>query len=327
VHANRYAAIVAVTYAVTAGAYVATAVRVATHVSLPVDELLGVEMLAGLCFVVVTTGLWFLLASSLMRRIERQDGVLAAADRRALSGLLASAVAHDFRNVLQVADGFTALALEADDQDDARESLVKVRAALARGNNLARQLSQAGRDAAVGEKRSVSLGALVVDCIELLRVNSNAKSARIEAHVETPLEACVHPAAIRQVVTNLVLNATEAAPRGRVRIDLSRDGRDVLLVVDDDGPGVDEREQQRIFDPFYSTKPAGTGLGLFAVRAAVKLHDGAVAVARGPLGGARFIVRLPGAVANPGGMAPAKAPALPKASGAPDVGPAAATSR
>jgi signal transduction histidine kinase len=285
-------------YAVTAGAYVLTSNRVVEFLATTPQDRRGVGAAIGLGFVAATAVLWFVLAFTMMRRLERQSGALAAADRRALSGLLASAVAHDFKNVLQVADGFTTLAHESDGLEDARDSLAKVHEALARGAELARRLSQAGRDSAAGQKRRVALAGLVVDCMELLRAHANVRAARIEVHAETPLDADVHPAAIQQAVTNLVLNAVEASPKGRVKIDLARDGRDVVLAVDDDGPGVPESERQRIFDPFYTSKPDGTGLGLIAVRAAADLHGGSIEIATSALGGARFVVRLPNAVAG-----------------------------
>ena len=98
------------------------------------------------------------------------------------------------------------------------------------------------------------------------------------------------------MVLNLVTNALQAAGRGgHVRLSTARvDGR-VELVVEDDGPGVPPELVDRIFEPFYTTRDGGTGLGLFISYGIVERHGGTLAVDRGPLGGARFRLTLPAA--------------------------------
>jgi signal transduction histidine kinase len=94
---------------------------------------------------------------------------------------------------------------------------------------------------------------------------------------------------------NLLRNAIQAAPGGRVR--LSWECRDEALVfaVEDDGPGIDEAIRPRLFEPFFTTKSvgSGTGLGLAVVHGIVKDHRGRVRVGRASLGGARVEVFLP----------------------------------
>ncbi|RKG64774.1 sensor histidine kinase, partial [Corallococcus exercitus] len=101
---------------------------------------------------------------------------------------------------------------------------------------------------------------------------------------------------LRQVLLNLALNALEATPPGgRVRFSASAHGGDVALCVDDSGPGVPEDVRGRLFEPFFTTKASGSGLGLSIVHAIVTQHGGTLQVEDGPLGGARFTVRVPAA--------------------------------
>lgn len=100
---------------------------------------------------------------------------------------------------------------------------------------------------------------------------------------------------LRQVLLNLVRNAREAAGEGgcvTVRTATGADGR-VELVVEDDGPGVPDDVVDRLFEPFFSTKDRGTGLGLSLVQQIVHEHQGVVRCDRGSSGGARFTVILP----------------------------------
>ena len=99
---------------------------------------------------------------------------------------------------------------------------------------------------------------------------------------------------LRRAFTNLLRNAADAVePGGRVRVS-SRSGRgEVLVFVDDDGPGLPEEELERIFIPFVSGKAHGTGLGLALTRKVVVHHGGRIRAGRSPLGGARFELALP----------------------------------
>jgi signal transduction histidine kinase len=102
------------------------------------------------------------------------------------------------------------------------------------------------------------------------------------------------------VWANLVDNAIDAAPGGRVRIHAAADGDHVVVRVVDDGPGIPEDVLSRIFDPFFTTKDVGegTGLGLDIARRIVQRHRGAIDVSTGQ-GGTEFRVSLPAAAPIP----------------------------
>lgn len=99
---------------------------------------------------------------------------------------------------------------------------------------------------------------------------------------------------ILQMLLNLVLNAIEASPQGAA-ITLgavcSDDGCE--WTIDDAGPGVPEEDRERIFDPFYTSRPEGSGLGLSIAIRIVEGHGGTINYMQSPQGGARFVVRLP----------------------------------
>jgi two-component system sensor histidine kinase PilS (NtrC family) len=113
---------------------------------------------------------------------------------------------------------------------------------------------------------------------------------------------------LHRVVSNLVLNSVQAAEPGvqtTVRVEARNSRleqtpvgldlpRPVLLRVSDDGPGINQDDLERIFDPFFSGRPGGTGLGLAIVHRAVEAHHGSVFVESEPGRGTRFSIYLPG---------------------------------
>ena len=99
---------------------------------------------------------------------------------------------------------------------------------------------------------------------------------------------------LAHAVRNLVVNALQAVgPSGLVELELAREGPDVVLRVTDDGPGVADGSMEQIFDPWFTTKSGGTGLGLTIVQRVAEAHGAALAVRNAPGGGASFSMRWP----------------------------------
>ena len=119
--------------------------------------------------------------------------------------------------------------------------------------------------------------------------------------VDERVLAKVDAAALRQVLLNLLDNAVKYGPAGQqVTIGLGIEGDSAKIYVQDEGPGIDEHDADRIWEPFHRLARAadatgGTGIGLAIVRQLTLLHGGRTWVERSPSRGARFIVELPGA--------------------------------
>jgi nitrogen fixation/metabolism regulation signal transduction histidine kinase len=125
---------------------------------------------------------------------------------------------------------------------------------------------------------------------------SPAEEADIEVErPPEPLPVALDRALMRRVLANLVRNAVEAArpARARVRIAASRADGGALLAVEDRGPGLPPEARERIFDPYFTTRPEGTGLGLAIVKKIVLQHGGSIEAGGRPGGGARFALRFP----------------------------------
>ena len=228
-------------------------------------------------------------------------------------GLLAGGAAHDFNTLLTVILGYADLALrDAGADSPVCPPLREIKKAAERAAELTRQLlAYSGRGHLAAQR--LDLNALIEEMAHLLKV-SISKVAALEFDFAADLPAIeADPGQIRQVVMNLITNASEAIGEagGTIRIatgvvDADRaylsesyldealpEGRYVYLEVSDTGCGMDEQARERIFDPFYTTKFTGRGLGLAAVLGIVRSHGGAIKVHSQPGKGSTFRVLLP----------------------------------
>lgn len=250
-------------------------------------------------------------AEASRRRLDRRH---ESAERLESLGVLAGGIAHDFNNLLVSILGFAELAKEdLPDEHPARSSVEQVEIGARRAAELTQQiLTFSGR--ARAETKTVNLGSLLVEMLQLLE-NSIADRARLTVQSAAPTQDIEgDPSQVRQVVMNLLLNAADAAeePAGEVRVRLlpidayeptasesvvaavtPPPGEYVCIEVTDDGRGMDEDTQRKIFEPFFSTKPSGRGLGLASVLGIVRSHKGGIEVESQPGRGATFRVYFP----------------------------------
>ena len=228
-------------------------------------------------------------------------------------GVLAGGIAHDFNNLLAVILGNAAL-LEtgAGSEEEQRARVRRIRAAARHAEALTDQmLAYAGK--AVAEPVALDLSALVEETEDLL-LASVSRRCELDLELAPGLPAVRgDPTQLRQVLLNLVTNASEAYGEGagRVRVRTGcleadagtfagafgaaerRPGRWVFLEVSDDGPGIGEELRGRIFEPFFSTRGVGRGLGLAAVVGIASAHHGVVKVESEPGRGTTFRLLVP----------------------------------
>ncbi|MFH2051109.1 MAG: PAS domain S-box protein [bacterium] len=233
------------------------------------------------------------------RRMEKED--FHAQKLKGL-GILAGGIAHDFNNLLQAMVGNLDLAeFEVPRESGLREYFRGIRRAAGRAGDLCRQmLAYAGRGEF--EVEDFDLGLLVREMAGLISVSLD-KKARLVMDLAPSLPR-VHGdvTQLRQVVMNLITNASEAlgGEPGEIRVSVGTEpapegsGPDqVVLTVQDTGCGMDPETLQRLFDPFFSTKFSGRGLGMAAVRGIVDSHRGTITVDSIPLQGTTIRVALP----------------------------------
>lgn len=234
-----------------------------------------------------------------------------AAQRMEALGRLAGGIAHDFNNVLMVISGYAEMLAQSVGEDaDARDAVQTIIEAAERAGGLTRQLLLFSRRQVV-DPADIAIAPAVQELEKLLRrLVAEDVTLTIEAS-DPSLVARVDRGQLDQVVMNLVANARDAMPNGgrltvAVRgltsasfVDASGErapaGAYVWLSVTDTGEGMDEAVRLRIFEPFFSTKPAskGTGLGLATVYGIVKSSGGFLAVQSEVGRGTTFDVYFP----------------------------------
>jgi signal transduction histidine kinase len=136
----------------------------------------------------------------------------------------------------------------------------------------------------------VDLAPVVRESIDLVRKKTQKNELSVQT--DNPLIARCDPDGIKQVLLNVLLNAVEAAP-GPVDCEAHVVGAEVVLTVADRGPGVPDSARRRIFDPFFSTKSRGTGLGLAVSKQIIDEHNGRIRLLPRRGGGTRVVIELP----------------------------------
>lgn len=223
------------------------------------------------------------------------------ADRLKAVGEIAAGLAHEINNALTAIFGQTRQRLEFDD--------AQLRPALDRIDAQARRIAGIVQDV-LGfarprppEPRPGDLGEVVAHTVDLVCHDCERQDVRIALHVEPDLpRARIDRAQVQQVLLNLLGNALQSlgGRGGEIRVEVVRSADDLAVHVVDDGPGIPAEIFSRIFDPFFSTKAEGTGLGLSVSYAIARSHGGDLRAGNEPGGGARFTLVLP-AAREPGG--------------------------
>lgn len=229
-------------------------------------------------------------------------------------GRLAGAVAHHYNNKLMAVMGNLELALSGLPNDSsARKNLIHAMEASRQAAEISRMMLTCSSQTVV-RKESLALGAVVMDALVFL---GDSLPPNIDLHTEIPSDGPAIQADaghVSRILTNLVLNASEAigTANGHIRVKVHEEsGMDLTgyrllppgwvaesehcacLSVSDDGCGLDKSALETIFDPFFSTKFIGRGLGLSMVLGLAKAYEGAIAVQSEPGIGTTFLVLFP----------------------------------
>ncbi|MDD5762323.1 MAG: ATP-binding protein [bacterium] len=231
---------------------------------------------------------------------------LARADRLASLGEMAAGIAHEIKNPLAGIYGAAqVLANEFPEGDPKREIVGEMMILVKRLDNTIKDLLNFARYTEPQFTKG-NLNDVIDKVLFLVQQIPEGKRARIVREFDPGMpEIEMDPEQLKQVFLNLALNALQAAPDGvtltvRTHGDVPAEGGEVLrraryvmASVTDDGPGIPPDKLGKVFQPFFTTKESGTGLGLSMTRKILDLHEGRIAAESGPGAGATFTVFLP----------------------------------
>ncbi|HET6437949.1 MAG TPA: ATP-binding protein [Anaeromyxobacter sp.] len=205
-------------------------------------------------------------------------------------GRLAAGVAHEINNPLAVILGYARL-LGKKAEGPAREDLRAIEEEALRAKAIVDGLLELSRPVEVCSE-PVDLRALADEVVG--RLSGTRLLDGVQVEVSGSARTAGDARKLRQVVVNLVRNAAEAAGAGgRVEVALAEGAEGACLAVSDTGPGLSEEVRARLFEPFFSQKEGGTGLGLAVSKGIVEAHGGTIEAEPLEPCGARFAVRLP----------------------------------
>ncbi|HRP77042.1 MAG TPA: PAS domain S-box protein, partial [Rhodocyclaceae bacterium] len=234
---------------------------------------------------------------------RQQDERLQATSRLITMGEMASTLAHELNQPLAAITSYNngCLNLLADGNADSRE-LLEIHERLARQARRAGEIIRRVHDfvrRSEPKREPLDLNDVIRDAVGLLEADSRKRRVRIQTDLGTRLpEVAADPVMIEQVIVNLVRNGMDAmndTPRERkcVRISTREEGGHLIVRVADQGTGVPPETARRLFEPFFSTKQEGMGMGLNICRSIAELHHGRLGFEANPDGGTIFILTLP----------------------------------
>lgn len=247
------------------------------------------------------TGLWELdqlvrgLNSAARAVDDREDGILG---RIEVVQEMSRIVAHEIRNPLQSLELLSSLVAMEDDPKERLEIAQSIHQEVHTLGQVVHRLLR--ESAATGGLRlqfsTQSVAPLVDQVVALRRPQANAQGVRLTIGAMSWTEVDIDAALVKRSIENLVLNSLQAVTRnaGEVRLSVQDDGEELVLVVEDNGPGIPEHLVDHVFEPNVTHgKKGGIGLGLTLVKGVIEAHGGYIRYDRSPLGGARFTARIP----------------------------------
>lgn len=230
------------------------------------------------------------------RHRENLQASMAENRRLAALGQMAAGIAHEIRTPLGSIQGATEI-IERDLPPDhpRRRFWVILQQESSRLNAVVQDFLDLGRPLTV-DPRLIDARAAIDESVRSLQGLAGQRCVTLEVDAPGTFKLLADPQRLYQALTNLLRNAIQVSPGGgTVRImAASAGGGAGTIAVDDEGPGLPPGEEERVFEPFFSRRKDGTGLGLALVQQILHAHGGRVEGATRNGGGARFVLHFPG---------------------------------
>ncbi len=245
-----------------------------------------------------------LLKKNISEKQEMENEILRAQKFESI-GIIAGGIAHDFNNILTAISGNVSLAkMYMKPGEKAFEKLTQAEKASFRAKALTRQLLTFSKTRGAPNKTTISIAELARDSAGFALRGSNVRLKLSLPESLSPVD--VDEGQINQVINNLIINAGQAMPEGGTiwlaaeNVTFAggngsplKEGKYVKITIKDNGVGIPQSVLPKIFDPYFTTKPKGSGLGLATAYSIIKKHDGYINVESEPNGGTSFFIYLP----------------------------------
>ena len=240
-----------------------------------------------------------LLLIRAMQRDRQREKKSRQEEHLTFSGAIANGIVHDFRNPMSsVRLDAQMLEKEAQKADDARLDRVvelsqRITHTINRMDRIFNEFLFLARPSAETLEK-IDLSAAIRECLETLMPRIEQADLRIVNQWQAPIPSIMAtPSALKRALVNILLNAIQFSPKkGEISIKIVVDDGNVILEIGDHGPGIPARNRQKIFEMFFSTRPEGTGLGLFMAKTAIEKCGGQISAHECPGGGTNMRIVL-----------------------------------
>ncbi len=223
--------------------------------------------------------------------IEEQ---LRRADRLSALGELSAGMAHEIRNPLGSIRGTAEILQEGFSADDRRYEFARILVKeVDRLNRVVQDFLTFARPDPP-QREEFTPREVLEEVLQLVQQPARSQRVELELQVDTARSLCGHREQLKQVFLNLVLNALQAMPEGgRLAVNVDGEGGGIVVRFRDTGSGIPPEVQDRVFNPFFTTRREGTGLGLAITQRIVSGHGGTIEIAESSERGTVFAVTLP----------------------------------
>jgi len=296
------ALLITLVYFVLSSLYIWFSDKITFYLSNNTANLVHLQTIKGGIFVLVTSLLIFALLYTAFRRISqnehqihRQQAALRKAERNAVAGMMASSVAHDINNILTITMNSLEILKQKIEMTSDKDKLIhRISNENIKLQQLAKRLQNAGREELEETTELLKVEDLQVDLRNFASSHSAVKPHKFDIHIQGVSEIYAQPNILHQALYNLILNAGQAMqPGGKISVRIKENTHNVHIEVHDSGPGISQEQRENIFQPYFTTKSLGTGLGLISVKSCAEVHNGQVRVENSDLGGACFRMEIP----------------------------------
>jgi len=213
-------------------------------------------------------------------------------ERMAALGELAARVAHEIRNPLISIGGF-ARRLEKKLDDDTKEYAKIIVNEVTRLEVILKEILGFVKSSRVS-KTSTDINTLLSDIVDFISAEINqTHNTIIKEFSESSIVTSIDPDRIKEAILNIITNAAHATTNGEIRIRTRQEGNEAIIELIDTGCGIDSENLKNIFNPFFTTKTEGTGLGLAVTHKIIQEHNGKIRVSSSPGCGTTFKIHLP----------------------------------
>ena len=230
----------------------------------------------------------------MISELEASQKNLERAAKLAVVGEMAAAMSHEVRTPLGILrSSANVLQREPQLSKEGHEVLGFIISETERLNNLVSSLIDAARPR-LPAFTEVNLSALAIKCIAMLSAQAQTKNVQLDCHADQDYLIKADSEQMTQVLMNLLINAIQMLPNhGKVEVGITALQDTIQLTIADNGPGIPAGSQAQIFEPFFTQRAGGVGLGLAVVRHIVHAHQGEISYSPSQQGGAQFNITLP----------------------------------